>query len=357
MQKLFKALRKSIIMPIAMAMFLHVSVFAEEFQRYTALPFASYSEETKIQYGAMFVLFFKPFEGGKKVSSIDFVAMGTQNDQYQFRTKPEFYLVQDHVHIPMEFQISDWCGKIFERGSRGSFDPIAKYDRFSLSARVPVEMNFGIPAFLPLQYGFVAEVENRDNTLKGNSIAGKQYDDATFGGGGYRIVSDLRDNKNWPTLGYYASFEQILYRGNFEFHSEEVDIRAYAPLFWTTSIATAIYWKQVRGGDVPFGYLAGPDGTSRFRGVDPGLWNDTQVLIGQLEFRKTLFWRLAGTIFGEWMQSGENFGELFKDDFHYAIGFGGRLALNRSEKLHARGDISFIDGKHIGLTVYLREAF
>ena len=42
---------------------------------------------------------------------------------------------------------------------------------------------------------------------------------------------------------------------------------------------------------------------------------------------------------------------------HYAVGFGGRLALNKTEKLHARGDLSLVDGKHIGITIDLRESF
>ena len=117
------------------------------------------------------------------------------------------------------------------------------------------------------------------------------------------------------------------------------------------------YFKQSRGSDIPVSYLAGPDGTDRFRGVDCGVWNDNQALIFQMEFRRPLFWRLAGTIFGETFQSGPYFGEMLKRKMHYSVGFGGRLALNRTEKLHARGDISLIDGKHIGLTIDLREAF
>jgi len=328
---------------------------ADEFQRFTALPVLSYSEETKIQYGAMAVIFFKPVEGGTHVSSIDVVALGTQNSQYQFRTKPEFYLAQDHIHIQSKFTVSNWCGKIFERGSTGSFDAIGNYDRVALYARVPVEMNFGIPDFIPFWYGVIGETKYMDNSV-GKEFGDKSFDDGYYAGGGYRLVSDTRNNRNWPTLGYYASFEEIFFGGDFKYHTETLDLRTYAPLFWTTSIAIGVLWKQSRG-DVPFGSLAGPDGTDRFRGVDPGLWNDTQVLIAQLEFRKTLFWRLAGTIFGEWMESAPHFEALFKDNYHYAVGFGGRLALNKTEKLYARGDISLIDGKHIGLTINLREAF
>ena len=80
-------------------------------------------------------------------------------------------------------------------------------------------------------------------------------------------------------------------------------------------------------------------------------------MIWQMEFRRPLFWRLGGVIFGEALQTGPYFSEMFRRQLHYSVGFGGRLALNRSEKLHARGDISLIDGKHLGLTIDLREAF
>lgn len=352
--------KKHSFLAIAIFAFTFLSSFsrgvADDFQRFSALPFAAYSEETKIQYGAMLILFFKPFEGGSQVSSIDFVAIGTQESQYQFRTKPEFYLLQDHLHIPSEFKISSWQGKYFERGTKGDFEAIANYDQLSLKGRLPIEMNFGIPQSIPFRYGVVFEGEYRDNDFKEGFTETEDRRDGSFGAGGYRLVFDDRNNKNWPTLGSYVSFEERFFGGEFKFHTEELDVRSYMPLFWSTSVAAGVLWKQSRG-DVPFGYLAGSDGTNRFRGVDPGVWNDTQVLIYQLEFRKTLFWRLAGTIFGEWLQSGPHFGALFRDDYHYSVGFGGRLALNRSENLYARGDLSFIDGKHIGITVYLREAF
>ena len=274
----------------------------EHFQRFSVMPVVAYSEETELEYGGLLVLFFKPFEGSAHVSTIDLVALGTTRNQYGFRVSPDFWLLADQVHIPSIFRLYKWESSLFERGSRGNFDAIDTYERTFFKGYVPIELSFGIPDRLPFRYGPVLDGETR-------------------------------------------------------FHTEELDLRFYTPLFWRTSLALGAYFKQSKGSDIPVSYLAGSDGTKRFRGVDCGVWNDNQAMIFQMEFRRPLFWRLAGTIFGETFQSGPYFGEMLKRKMHYSVGFGGRLALNRTEKLHARGDISLIDGKHIGLTIDLREAF
>ncbi|SHK33015.1 Surface antigen [Fibrobacter sp. UWT2] len=335
---------------------LALSVFAQDnFQRFSVLPFGAYTEETKIQYGAVFVLFFKPFQGGENISSMDFIARGTTRGQFQFQYAPNLWLFGDHLHIPAKLNLNKWHYSLFERGARGDFDRIDEYKSSFVYGKIPFEMNFGISNNIPLRYGVVLEGEARDNEL-GSDIP-KNYQDGFYLGGGYLLVLDKKDNDNWPTKGYYASFEEIFFGGDFSYHTETLDARFYAPLFWETSIALGLYAKQSRGDNVPLGCLAGPDGTKRFRGVESGIWSDTQALIWQMEFRRPLFWRFAGVIFGEALQSAPYFSELFRRQVHYAVGFGGRLALNKSEKLHARGDLSLVDGKHIGITIDLRESF
>jgi outer membrane protein assembly factor BamA len=259
------------------------------------------------------------------------------------------------LHIPAKLNLNKWKNSLFERGARGDFDRIDEYKSTFIYGKIPFETNFGISNNIPLRYGIVLEGEARDNEL-GSDIP-KNYQDGFYLGGGYLLVLDKKDNDNWPTKGYYASFEEIFFGGDFSYHTETFDARFYAPLFWETSIALGLYAKQSRGDNVPLGCLAGPDGTKRFRGVESGIWSDTQALIWQMEFRRPLFWRFAGVIFGEALQSAPYFSELFRRQVHYAVGFGGRLALNKSEKLHARGDLSLVDGKHIGITIDLRESF
>lgn len=341
---------------LAIIVTLSCNLFAQEhFQRFSVLPFAAYSEETKVQYGGLFILFFKPLLQSSKVSSMDFIARGTTRAQFQFQYAPNFWLMEDRIHIPARFNINKWKYSIFERGSRGDFNSIDEYKSTFVYGKVPLELSFGLSKNLPLRYGIVLEGEARKNNI--DEVQNKNENNGYYLGAGYTFILDKSDNKNWPTKGYYASFEQIFFGGDFSYHTETLDARFYAPLFFKTSAAAAFFFKQSRGKNVPLGKLAGSDGIKRFRGVEPGLWSDTQAMIWQLEFRRPLFWRFAGAIFGETMQSAPYFSELFKRKIHYSVGFGGRLALNKSEKLHARADVSLIDGKHLGLTIDLREAF
>ena len=80
----------------------------EHFQRYSVLPFAAYTEETKIQYGAVFVLFFRPFQEGENISSMDFIARGTTRGQFQFQYAPNLWLLDDHLHIPAKLNLNKW---------------------------------------------------------------------------------------------------------------------------------------------------------------------------------------------------------------------------------------------------------
>ena len=349
---------KAVLFSILILFFaIHLQASEKPFQRFSALPVLAYSEETSLQYGAMLLLFFKPVEGGTQVSTIDLVALGSLENQYQLRTKPHFYFLGDKLFLPSEFSISKWCGSIYERSAEGSFDPLDDYENFHFYGKLPFEMNFGIPNSLPVRYGLVFETDYRENTLDSAWQISKRFQDGFFAGVGYSLAYDSRDNFNWPMRGFYARFEENFYFGDFSFHREKLDFRTYFPIIWNTTFSIGALWQQSRGSSIPFDYLSGPDGTARFRGVDSHIWNDTQAMIWQFELRKTLFWRLAGTIFFETLQSGPHFGKLFSNQIHTSVGLGGRLALNRSEKLYARGDISLIDGKHIGLTIYLREAF
>ena len=121
-------------------------------------------------------------------------------------------------------------------------------------------------------------------------------------------------------------------------------------------MAVGFLWQRVSGG-VPFDMLAGPDGIKRFRGVKTNYFNGEQAMFLQTEFRKALFWRLAGNIFFEGGKTGDYFSDLMRNKWHTGLGFGGQFALNMSEKLYARADFSWIDFEQLGITFYIREAF
>lgn len=325
------------------------------------MPVLGYSEETGLKYGAMLLLFSKPESPGTEASSFDFLVAGTTKGQLEVNASPDVYLFHGRLHSDVSLVYWNWRAKYYGIGNDSDRDVFSRYDmdRFKLSAPI----DFGIlppPRARALGFGPYLYFEANRADFHRGEIPEPKLSGGFRTGAGFQATVDLRDNVNWPVSGFFAQYRQIFFSevlgGDANFFSQTVDLRAYAPLFWSTSIALGLYY-DMRKGDVPFDMLATLDGTKRFRGVERGLFLDRQSLAAQVEFRKTLFWRLAGTIFFEAGKVGPYFSKLWKNEWHYAPGFGGRLLLNKAEKTYVRGDVSLVDGKYPGLTIYLREAF
>lgn len=334
----------------------------EDFQRFSALPVIGYSEETALQYGGMLLLFFKPdFEGGK-TSSIDLAFFYTTKSQLEAYIIPRYYFFHDRIQGTMEATVDKWIGSFYGIGNNPDIDDGWGYDRKAYYLKNTLQTNLGLPEILNnFMYGMSVHAEY--SKISFNDYSGDLDKPDTDGryrtGVGYRLAHDSRDNTNWASHGFYAHWDHMFFTdaiGDYSFTKQELDLRAYTYLFWKTSLAVAALWQRCDG-DVPFDMLAGPDGIRRFRGVKDHFFRDNQALILQTEFRKVLFWRLAGTIFFEGGKAGNYFSDLMREKWHQSIGFGGELALNMSERLYARGDISWVDYKNIGLTIRIRQAF
>lgn len=334
----------------------------EHFQRFSALPVLGYSEETRLQYGAMTLLFFKPNEPDGKVHEIDLMAYGSSRGQFQFLITPYLYLFHDKVSVFMDLRYQNWVGSYFGMGNDVDFDKYIGYDKERLKIGAEVLSSIGLPK--AFRYGLKvhsewAETEFKKRHNEDCSIEIPEAQSGWRNGAGYLLTYDTRDNLNWTRSGFFAQWQQVFfsdYLGDFSFNTESMDLRGFTPLFWNISMAVAALWQR-SDGDVPFDMLSGPDGTKRFRGVESLYFRDKQEITLQAELRKYLGWRLAGDIFFEGSKVGDHFSELARNKWHQAVGFGGMLALNLKERLYARGEISWVDYEKIGLTVYVRSAF
>lgn len=337
------------------------STAKEDFQRFAALPVLGYAEETGLKYGAMVLLFTRPDFPGANATSVDFAVMGTTEGQLEVNLSPDLYLLGGLLHSDVSFIYWNWRAKYYGIGNDPNRDVYTRYDMDLFKMSVPVDIAVLPPPFARyLTFGPYFYFETNDVSFHNGDVSSPRNSAGLRTGLGYQVTLDMRDNINWPVFGVYGQFRQIFYTkafgGDYDFFAQEIDLRSYTYLFWGTSVAVGAYY-DIRKGDVPFDMLATLDGIKRFRGVERGMFLDRQSLTVQLEFRKTLFWRLAGTIFFEAGKVGPYFSKLARNDWHYAPGFGGRLLLNKSEKTYVRCDFSLVDGKHLGLTIYLREAF
>ncbi len=335
-----------------------ISSEEEHFQRWSALPVIGYSEETELQYGAMGILFFKPSEKGGKVSEIDVTAYGSTRGQFQFFFCPYFYLYHDQISGWLDLRYQNWVASYFGMGNDPDYDVSTTFDRQMFYFGAELESTVGVPR--EFKYGAELHIEYADIEFhKGGELELPDAHSGWRNGLGYLIAYDTRDNTNWTRHGFLAQWQQMFFSdhlGDYSFDVEKLDIRGFTELFWDASMAVGFLWQR-SGGDAPFDLLAGPDGIKRFRGVESLYFRDEQALILQAELRKFLGWRLAGTIFFEGGKVGDHFSELLRNKWHYGLGFGGQLALNLKEQLYARGEFSWIDFDHLGITVYIRHAF
>ena len=337
---------------------------SKHFQWWSAVPVLGYTEETELQYGAMVNFFLPPsFKGGHS-QEIDVAAYGSTLKQFQFAATPYFYFAHDRISGWLDFRYQNWVGHFFGIGNDVDMDDYITFDRETFFLMGIVESNLGLPQALQnFRYGFVFDINRSEMEFReyDGEIVQPTNTDGWRNAIGYHLSFDTRDNLNWARHGVFFQWEHRFYSdafGDYSFTFQELDLRAYGETIWNTSMAVALLWQRTDG-DVPFEYMAGPDGIKRFRGVKTKYFRDNQATILQVELRKQLFWRLAGDIFFEGGKVGPYFSQLMRNKWHRAIGFGGKLALNKSERLYARAEFSWIDFKSLkpGMTFYFREAF
>lgn len=329
-----------------------------EFQRFSAVPVLGYTEETELQCGAMILLFLKPDADGKKIPEIGFTAYGSSRGQLQIVLEPFLYLYRDKISVWFDLEYQDWVASYFGSGNDPDIDRFTNYNRKKLYFGTKIEARLGLPE--AFKYGIELHVEHSDIEFdRDGKIRPPDPHSGRRNGAGYLIALDTRDNTNWTRHGFLAEWKQLFfsgYFGDYRFDVESLDLRGYTELPWEVSAATGFLWKRTNG-DVPFDMLAGPDGIKRFRGVESLYFNGNQAVILQSELRRHIAWIFGAHLFFEGGKAGDYFGELLRNKWHRAVGFGGLLALNRSESLFARADVSWVDFDHIGLSFYVRQAF
>lgn len=330
----------------------------DHFQRYSAVPVLGYTEETRIQCGAMVLLFLRPNEENGKVPEIGFTAYGSSRGQLQLTLEPYIYFYHDKISLWMDLEYQDWIASYFGRGNSPDIDEYIGYNRKKLYLGGRLEFRIGLPE--QFKYGVSLHIENSDIEFdKDGSVLPPDPSSGQRNGVGYLIGFDSRDNTNWTKHGFLIEWEQLFYNkafGDYSFDVESFDVRGYTTLPGNVSAAVGAIWKRAEG-NVPFDMLAGPDGIKRFRGVESLYFGDNQALILQAELRRHFVWLLGGHVFFEGGKSGEYFSDLMRNKWHRSIGFGALLALNLQESLFARADVSWVDVHHVGLSFYVRQAF
>ena len=334
----------------------------DDFQRISAVPIVGYTEETQYQFGAMAILFFRPDIPGGNVHELDLSFYGTSRNQFTGSISPKFYFLNDRISSKVDLHYEDWVGNYFGAGNDPDYDDFRKFDRKSFYFTALVLTNFGSLQWLPgFKYGIYLELNHTKIEFQpyNGNIEKPINTDGWRNGFGYHLSLDTRDNTNWARHGYLVQWGHYFFNtplSDYSYTHQELDLRGYSEFIWNTSMAVGFLWQRVDG-NAPFDKLAGSDGLKRFRGVEKNYFYGNQAIFLQMEFRRKLFWRFGGDIFFEGGKTGDYFSDLMRNKWHRSLGFGARFALNKKENLYARAELSWVDFKHVGMTMYVRDAF
>ncbi|MBK6263797.1 BamA/TamA family outer membrane protein [Marivirga sp. S37H4] len=176
---------------------------------------------------------------------------------------------------------------------------------------------------------------------------------------GPALIYDTRDGVYYPTSGHYLeSYLEINHQYTGSTHNYTAisfDYAYYYPLFDKTVIAANAY-SLSNFGTVPFNRLAQLGGNKKMRGYFQGFFQDKNLLLGQLEVRQELFWRIGMTAFASTGQVAEKLDEFGMNRWNFAGGAGLRFRFDTKKKINVRLDYAI--GKNSnGFYISFNEAF
>lgn len=331
--------------------------------RIVASPFAFYTPETRLAFGAAGSYVFRTDRcktPSTRPSSLSPVFVYTLEKQIKVLLNTDLYLKDNTYHIKGEIRVDKYPFKFYGIGNNTQDESEEIY--------TPRNMNFFITLLRKLGHGFNLGFQYRFLNWKmleieeGGLLASGQYIGAnkgTLSGISVILDHDTRDNIYFPRSGDYA---ELVLRTHPKFlgsttqcSSIALDVRKYFSLFSSHVLATQ-FVLQVQSGDVPFTELTRFGGENLMRGYYAGRYRDKNMMALQAEYRLPLFWRFGMVAFGGLANVAN---KLQKFDFNTlkpSYGVGLRLLFDKKENIWIRLDFGFGKGSSgVYATVY--EAF
>jgi len=331
-------------------------------RRYLLVPFGAYSEETGAQIGGLGMYFFPTSAADGTGSSLMATAVFTTRGQRVAMVGPTVALDEGRTELVAFFKYSDWPGNYWAGGNAPD-DASRSYSMSTWGERGHARFS-GAYLHLPdeIKFAMLHDVE-RNTTAFDRDEAGLPAPDLAVGGWrvgfGPELQWDSRDHKGAPERGVLLSLGTIffddLWGSDWNFAKTTLDLRSYFPVTSRSVLALGAMWERVDG-DAPFDRMAMPDGSSRMRGIEKGWLRDREQLVLQSELRFPTPWRISGVAFGEIGKVGPDLEDLMGNSFHYAVGGGIRIPVNRERRLNFRLDLAWV-GDGIGAAASFGEAF
>ncbi len=310
------------------------------------IPFAFYTPETKLAFGAMVILSFKLSEPvNSRPSSITASVYYTLNKQYDFSLSPEIYFNNDRYLIASELNYAKIIDKYYGIGN--DTEEIAEPNYEARNSFI--FLKFQSEIFHYVKLGIVYELRNfdvvdaRDNPylLQGTVIGGEG---GLTSGLGMVLTYDSRNNIFYPASGGYyeiatAIFSEFL-GSDYNYTKTFIDLRKYLKVADDQVLALQMFYNFV-GGSTPFYDIPQLGGDNIMRGYFRGRYRDNHYFATQLEYRIRVWWRFGLVGFAGVGDVANKISKFEVSKFKYSVGAGIRFRIDETELWDLRVDIGF----------------
>jgi hypothetical protein len=165
---------------------------------------------------------------------------------------------------------------------------------------------------------------------------------------GLRVLRDTRDSTFYPRTGSTADLQVRAYDeslgSEFTYQIVPVSYNAYFSPGERDVVAVRASGRFASG-DVPFYAESFFGSQSDLRGYTVGTIHDKTLLAVQAEYRRELFWRFGGVVFGGVGTVAPSLSDLDDADVLPSGGFGLRITLEEENHVNFRLDFAFGDGQ------------
>jgi hypothetical protein len=328
-----------------------------------AYPFAFYSPETSLAFGAGGIISFKLSDKfSSKPSSITASGYYSINNQYDITIQPEVYFDQDKYKVWSKFNYGRIFDFFYGVGNRSPEIENDKYLQENLLIQLKIQPKLFDERFnLGINYEFrrMNVADQRGNPfLESGSFTGSNS--GTTSGFGIAVSWDSRDNIFYPYTGGYYEFSSsnfVEFTGSdFNYSKFVFDFRRFFALPIKHIIALQTYF-MIETGSPPFYDLALLGGDRLMRGYLLGRYRDKAYYVIQSEYRiPNLVWKFGLVFFGGFGDVAPKLSKMEIATLKPTYGFGIRFRFDEVQKLDLRVDLGFGSGTS-GVYFSVNQAF
>jgi hypothetical protein len=329
-----------------------------------AYPFAFYSPETKLAFGAGGIIHFRTAKiKALKPSKILFSGYYTTNSQYYVKLVPVIYLANENeTIIEANLNYGKEIAKFYSVGNKTPDIENPEYSMTSFQIYLEVQsqtfFSDDIHSGPMLDFSTNAVFDNSSNPyLTMDGVTGSDGGNVSGLGWGWSV--DRRNNIFFPTTNGYYKLKLLFYGrilgSEFTYNWFVLDLRHYFPIVEEGALAIQFY-SEVTSGSPPFFRLPALGGSTRMRGYFYGRYRDQNYLTVQMEYRQIVWWRLGFAAFLGVGEVGPEFRNFSLNGLWPSYGLGLRFVFDEQEKINIRVDAGFGTNTS-GIYFSLEEAF